>query len=172
MPTRSVRDDYARWLASPPTTGLPVETLEFRGGSLGEPILICNRKDSPLVAQDENGTPRTFLPLSFTISKPSIRNSSEYSAIARLDALNGSLLEIFGNITSSELTVPMHAIFRIYIDPSMLDRPCWMAPLRFRVETGKVGMDAIEMTLVGGRLATKRAGLYYVLERFAGLRPY
>ena len=172
MPTTSVRDDYARWMASPPTTGLPVETLEFTGAALPEPLLICNRKDAPLVAQDEDGLPRTFLPISFTISKPAIRNSSEYAATARLDGLNGNLLELFGNIRSNELVDPLYAVFRIFIDPTMLDRPCWMAPLRFRVETGKVGMDAIELTLVGGRLPTKRAGLYYVLQRFAGLRPY
>ena len=172
MPTRSVRDDYAEWLASPPTTGMLVETLELSGPALSPPVLICNRKTEPLVASDENGMPRTFLPLAFTFTKPAIRNSSEFVSTVRIDAIEGRLLRLFYQISKRDLTQPVFATLRSFIDPTMLDRPVWLAPLRFRVEQAKVTMDVVELDLVGGRMPTKRAGIYYVMERFVGLRPF
>lgn len=172
MPTRSVRDDYAEWLASPPTTGQLVETMELTGAALPAPILICNRRDLGLLATDENGVPRSFLPLPFTISKPAIRNSSEYAASATLDGANGELLRLLSGIRSAELLSPILVTLRIFVDPTMLDRPAWSPPLRFRAEAIKVAVESIEIDLVGGRIPTKRAGSYYTLERFEGLRPF
>lgn len=172
MPTNNVRDDYAAWLASPPTTGLLVETIEIFGTTLGSPILLANRKDSPLQALDEMGMPRVFLPVAFSFSKPAIRNSSEYSSIVRIDGIQGRLLKMITKIRSSDLAKPLFAVLRIYVDPIMLDRPAWLAPLRFRVEEAKVTMDVVELSLVGGRMPTKRAGNHYTLERFVGLRPF
>lgn len=172
MPTTAVAQAYAEWLATPPTTGMLVETLELVGAALGSPIRICNRRDTPLVATDENGVPRTYLPLSFTFSKPAIRNSSEYVSTVRVDALDGALLRLLSNATAADLLSPIYATLRIYIDPTLLDRPAWFSPLRFRAENIKASLDVIEIDLVGGRMPTKRAGLYYVLERFEGLRPF
>lgn len=172
MPTNAVAQAYAEWLATPPTTGMLVETLELVGSALGSPVRICNRRDTPLVAADENGVPRTYLPLAFTFSKPAIRNSSEYVSTVRIDALDGTLLRLLSSVRSIELTQPVYATLRIYVDPTILDRPAWFSPLRFRAENIKVSLDVIEIDLVGGRMPTKRAGLYYVLERFEGLRPF
>ena len=172
MPNNDVRDDYAEWLASPPTTGLLVETLEITGQALGAPILLCNRRSTPLVASDENGLPRTFLPLSFTFTKPAIRNSSEYASTVRIDAVEGRLLQLFARVNSIDLTMPIYAALRTFIDPTMLDRPVWLSPLRFRCEQARISIDVLEMDLVGGRLPTKRAGIYYTMDRFEGLRPF
>ena len=172
MPNTSLRDDYAQWLATPPATGMLVETLEISGASLGSSVLICNRKNQPLQALDENGVPRVFLPLGFTFTKPAIRNSTEYSSSVRIDGIGGDLLRKFSAIRSFELTRPVYVTARLYVDPTMLDRPVWNAPLRFRCESAKITFDVLDLELVGGRLATKRAGTYYVLERFVGLRPF
>jgi len=172
MPTRNVRDEYAEWLATPPTTGVLVETLEINGPAIFNPILICNRQDRPLEATDENGWPRVFFPLSFTFSKPAIRNSSEYESQCRIDALNGDLLQELYKLRSPMLNQPAFATLRVFVDPGMLDRPVWLSPLVFRIENAKVAVDVAELDLVGGRLPTKRAGLYYTLERFEGLRPF
>lgn len=172
MPTTSVRDDYALWLATPPVTGEMVETLEISGSALGSVIRICNRRSRPLQAFDEAGTPCVFLPLTFQFSKPAIRNSTEYTSSVRIDGLQGDMLRRLSAITGEELTQPVYVKARIYIDPVMVDRPVWRAPLKFRVESAKIMFDLIELELVGGRLATKRAGTYYVLERFTGLRPF
>jgi hypothetical protein len=171
MPTTSVNDAYAEWLATPPTTGMLVETIEIVGNAIGSPIRLCNRRDIPFEAADENGVPRIYNPLSFTFSKPAIRNSSEYVTTVRIDGLQGTLLQLFGRIRSIDLTSPVYATLRLYIDPTMVDRPV-SVPLRFRCENIKVTLDVIEMELVGGRMPTKRAGMYYVLERFVGLKPF
>lgn len=172
MPNNDLRQDYAEWLATPPTTGLLVETLEITGAALGAPILLCNRRSTPLVAADENGLPRTFLPLSFTFTKPAIRNSSEYVSTVRIDGVEGRVLQLFSRVSSLDLTKPVLVSMRAYIDPTMLDRPVWLPPLRFRCEQARVSMDVIELDLVGGRMPTKRAGIYYTMERFEGLRPF
>ena len=172
MPTRGVTDAYAEWLATPPTTGLLVETIEIYGKAINSDLCFCNRRSTPLVATDEDGMPRTFLPLAFQFTKPVIRNSTEYSSTVRLDGLDGRLLELFSKVRSPELNDPIYVVLRTYIDPTMLDRPVWLQPLRFRCEKVKVAIDVIELELVGGRLATKRAGLYYTMDRFEGLRPF
>ena len=172
MPVTSIRDDYALWLASPPTTGLLVETLELNGPLLPSPILLVNRRSTPLQAIDENGVPRVFLPIAFTFSKPAIRNSSEYSSTARIDGLQGQLLKLLSRVTPADLTLSLYATLRLYVDPTMLDRPLYPQPLVFRVEDAKVTLDVVELTLIGGRMSTKRAGNYYIFERFEGLRPF
>lgn len=172
MPTNTVRDDYAEWLATPPTTGLLVETLEINGPALGAPILLCNRRSTALVASDENGLPRTFLPLSFNFTKPAIRNSSEYVSTVRIDAVEGRILALFSRVSSLDLAQPVYVLLRTFIDPNMLDRPVWRVPLSFRCESARISIDVIELDLVGGRMPTKRAGLYYTMDRFEGLRPF
>lgn len=172
MPTTSVRDDYAAWLATPPVTGLLVETLEIYGARVGPPILIANRRSTPLEATDENGVPRIFLPVAFTFSKPAIRNSSEYQSTVQVDGLQGRLLQLFSQIRATDLSYPVHATLRLYLDPTNLDQPVYPQPLRFRVEEAKVTLDIVELTLVGGRMPTKRAGNYYTFEKFEGLRPF
>lgn len=172
MPTTAVRDDFAEWLATPPPTGQYVETLEFTGGVAGSGFRICNRRRVALQATDEDGVPRVFLPVPFTITKPAIRNSSEMRVDARIDALDGSLLKILTNVRSSDLNAAVNVSLRAFIDPTMLDRPVWQVPFRFRVENMKVGLDVIEVVMVGGRLPNKRAGLYYGIDRFVGLRPF
>jgi hypothetical protein len=172
MPSNSVVDAYAEWLATPPTTGLLIETIEIYGKQANSDLCFCNRRSTPLVASDENGMPRTFLPLAFQFTKPAIRNSTEYTSSVRLDGLDGRLLELFANIKSDQLNDPIYVILRTYIDPTMLDRPVWIEPLKFRCEKVKVALDVIELDLVGGRLPTKRAGIYYTMDRFEGLRPF
>lgn len=172
MPTTSVDDAFADWLATPPVSGQYVETLEFSGGVAGSGIRICNRRAVALQAIDEDGVPRIFMPLPFTVSKPAIRNSSEMRVDARIDALDGTLLRTLTSARAIQLNQPVQVALRAYIDPTILDRPVWQVPFRFRVESIKAGMDMIEVVMVGGRLPNKRAGLYYGIDRFVGLRPY
>jgi hypothetical protein len=172
MPTSSADDDYARWLATPAPTGQYVETLEFVGGIMGSGIRICNRRRVALQAFDESGVPRTFLPIPFTISKPAIRNSSEVRVDARIDALDGSLLALLGRARAIDLNQQITVSLRAYLDPTILDRPLWRVPFRFRVESMKASLDVIEVVMVGGRLPNKRAGIHYGIDRFVGLRPF
>lgn len=172
MPATSVEDAYAEWLATPPLTGQYVETLEFTGGLAGGGIRICNRRRVALQAIDEDGVPRTFMPLPFTVTKPAIRNSSEMRVDARIDALDGELMRVLTGARSIQLNDPLNVALRAYIDPTILDRPVWRVPFRFRVESIKAGLDVIEVVMVGGRLPNKRAGIYYGIDRFVGLRPF
>lgn len=172
MPATSYDDRYSKWLATPKATGQYVETLEFIGGVAGSGVRICNRRRVALQAMDENGVPRIFLPLPFTITKPQVRNSSEVRVDARIDALDGSMLAMIGNARAVDLNEPVTVALRAYIDPLVLDRPVWRVPFRFRVESMKASLDVIEVVLVGGRLPNKRAGLYYGVDRFVGLRPF
>lgn len=172
MPTNSIDDEFAQWLATPPPTGQYVETLEFTGGVAGSGIRICNRRRVSLQAIDEDGVPRTYLPLPFTVTKPAIRNSSEMRVDARIDALDGTLMKVLVGARSIELNQPVAVSLRAYIDPTILDRPVWRVPFRFRVESIKASLDVIEVVMVGGRLPNKRAGIYYGIDRFVGLRPF
>lgn len=172
MPSITVDAAFAEWLATPPVSGQYVETLEFSGGVAGSGIRICNRRHVALQAMDEDGVPRTFLPLPFTITKPAIRNSSEIRVDARIDALDGSLLRVLVNARAIQLNTPVNVALRAFIDPTILDRPVWRVPFRFRVESIKATLDVIEVVLVGGRLPNKRAGIYYGIDRFVGLRPF
>jgi hypothetical protein len=172
MPTSAADDAYAEWLATPPVTGQYVETLEFTGGVAGSGIRICNRRRVALQALDEDGVPRTFSPLPFTITKPAIRNSSEMRVDARIDALDGTLMRVLVAARSVALNQPVAVALRAYIDPTILDRPVWRVPFRFRVESIRATLDVIEVVMVGGRLPNKRAGLYYGIDRFVGLRPF
>lgn len=172
MPTTTYDDAYAEWLASPPPTGQYVETLEFVGGVTGSGIRICNRRRVALQALDEDGVPRTYLPLPFTVTKPAIRNSTEIRVDARIDALDGSLLALLGRARAVDLNLPVSVSLRAYIDPIILDRPVWRVPFRFQVESMKASLDVIEVVMIAGRLPNKRAGLYYGIDRFVGLRPF
>lgn len=172
MPTTSAEQAYAEWLATPPVTGQYVETLEFTGGVAGAGIRICNRRSVALQAIDEDGVPRIYRPLPFTVTKPAIRNSAEMRVDARIDGLDGTLLSVFTNARSIQLNTPVNVALRAYIDPTILDRPVWRVPFRFRVESIKAGLDVVEVVMVGGRLPNKRAGLYYGIDRFVGLRPF
>lgn len=172
MPTSNADDDFAAWLATPPLTGQYVQTLEFTGGIAGSGIRICDRRRIALQAIDEAGVPRIYQPLPFTVTKPAIRNSSEIRVDARIDALDGSLLALLGRTRAIDLNAEVQVALRAYIDPTILDRPVWRVPFRFRVESMKAGLDVIEVVMVGGRLPNKRAGLYYGIDRFVGLRPF
>jgi hypothetical protein len=172
MPTTSVTEAYAKWLATPPVQGIFIETLEISGAALPSTLRFCNRNQGFLQANDENGVPRTYQPLAFTLSKPGVRNSTEVTSDIRLDALGGGLLRIFSQVRSSELQTPIYVAVRFYVDPIMLDRPVWKSPLRFRAEEVKVGATAVELTCTAGRLPNKRAGQYYTLDKYVGLRPF
>lgn len=172
MPTRSIDDTYAEWLATPPVDGMLVDTLEFYGAALAAPLAICNRRDAAMVAIGEDAVARTYEPVPFTVTFPAIRASSEMLCTARIDGMGGGVLEVLAGLTADSLTAPLFVARRIFIDPTRLDRPMWKTPLRFRVEEARVALDVVEVTLVGGRLSNKRAGLYYGLDRFVGLRPF
>ena len=172
MPTTAADDAYAAWLATPPLTGQYVETLEFTGGVAGGGIRICNRRRIALQAIDEAGVPRIYQPIPFSVTKPAIRNSSEIRVDARIDALDGAMLEILGRAKAIDLNDEVAVSLRAYIDPTILDRPVWRVPFRFRVESMKASLDVIEVVMVGGRLPNKRAGIYYGIDRFVGLRPF
>lgn len=173
MPNQTVRDEYARWLATPPIGGMLVETMEISGPGMNSgPLRLANRTDRALTATDELGLTSIWHPLAFTLSKPSLRNSSELLISARVDGVDGMLHEIIAKMTADQLRHPLYVTLRIFIDPIMLDRPVYRAPIRLRCETAKVGIDVIDMTLVGGRLPNKQAGTVYSLERFVGTRPF
>jgi hypothetical protein len=172
MPTSSVRDDYARWLATPPIGGMLVETITFSGVALGSPIMLCNRSDQPLVAADEMGAWHTFQPVAFAIDKPALRGSTEFMLNARIDAMDGAMYRALTKMDNDALLHPIYAALRVYVDPIMLDRPVWRQPIRARVEEAKVSLDVIDLTLVGGRLPNKRAGTVYSMDRFIGTRPF
>ena len=172
MPTNSVSEAYAEWLASPPVQGLLIETLEMSGAAINTSLFLCNRKQGYLQATDEQGVPRIYTPISFTMSKPGVRNSTELTSNIQIDGLGGGMLQLFSKIRSDELRSSVFVNVRLYIDPIMVSRPVWRFPLRFRAETVKVGIDMVEMECVGSRLPNKRAGLYYGLDKYVGLRPY
>jgi hypothetical protein len=172
MPTQGVRDDYARWLATPPVTGMLVETIELRGAALSAPILLCNRTDKPLVAADELGAWHTFQPVAFSVDRPALRGSTEFMLNARIDAMDGGVFRALTQLDADAVLHPIYVALRVYVDPQMLDRPVWRQPIRARVEEAKVSMDVIDLTLVGGRLPNKRAGTIYSLDRFVGVRPF
>jgi hypothetical protein len=172
MPTQAVRDDYARWLATPPIGGMLVETLELRGAALTAPIFLCNRSDKPLQAADEMGVWHTFQPVAFAIDRPALRGSTEFMLNARIDAMDGSIFRAMTTLDNDALLHPIYAALRVYVDPIMLDRPVWRQPIRARVEEAKVSLDVVDLTLVGGRLPNKRAGTIYSMDRFIGTRPF
>jgi hypothetical protein len=172
MPSPHAAQTFAEWLATPPIEGMLVATAEFSGIMLKQPVLICNRRHAPLVAKDEFGVDRMFQPLGFTMTYPAMRGSTESTVQLRIDAVDGLMLRTFAQVESDALNNVLNATIRIYVDPVLLDRPAWGEPLRLRVESMKIGLDVVEMLLVGGRLPNKRAGHVYDLARFVGLRPF
>lgn len=172
MPTNSVTKAYAEWLATPPATGVLVETVQFSSPAMTADLRICNRRDSPMQAKDETGVLHVYEPVAFEIGKPSIRNSTEMEVSLRVDGVDGSLFRMLTEMNPDDVRKILTATVRVFVDPIMLDRPVWLSPLRFRVEQAKVGLDVVDMSLVGGRLPNKRAGRYYDMSRFVGLRPF
>jgi hypothetical protein len=172
MPDPNISAAFAEWLATPPMDGMLVATAEFTGLMLNQPVLICNRRHSPLIARDEFGVERMFQPLGFSMTYPSMRSSTESVVNLRVDAVDGLMLRTFSQLESDALNNILNATIRIYVDPMLLDRPAWGEPLRLRVESMKIGLDVVEMSLVGGRLPNKRAGHVYDMARFVGLRPF
>jgi hypothetical protein len=172
MPTNNVSQEFAECLATPPMEGMLVATAEFTGVMLAQPILICNRRHAPLIAKDEFGVERMFQPLGFTMTYPAMRSSTEATVQLRIDAVDGLMLRTFSQMESDSLNFMLNVTLRVYVDPMMLDRPAWGEPLRLRAESMKIGLDVVEVTLVGGRLPNKRAGHVYDLARFVGLRPF
>jgi hypothetical protein len=172
MPSPHVDPAFAEWLATPPVEGMLVATAEFSGVMLKQPILICNQRHAPLIARDEFGVEKMFQPVGFTLAYPAMRNSTESSVQLRVDAIDGLMLRTFAQVESDALNSILNATLRVYIDPTLLDRPAWGEPLRLRVESMRIGLSVVEMMLVGGRLPNKRAGNVYDLARFVGLRPF
>jgi hypothetical protein len=171
MPNMNIRADYATWLATPSTTGVLVETLQFYGPAF-QGLWLANRTDDIFVANDELGIARTYQPIAFTLSRPAIRNSTELSMTARIDGIDGALFRALSLLTNDQLNYPVYCNLRAYVWPNMLDRSVFGYPLTLRVESAKVAIPIVELTLVGGRLTNKSAGRFYTLQRFVGLRPF
>jgi hypothetical protein len=172
MPQDRLRAEYAEWLATPPPTGVLIETVEFTGRLLPAPLLFCNRRVDPLVATDELGVRKTYVPIAFKMTRPAMRASTEFATSLQLDGVDGALLQMISKLRPDDLRYPLNATLRWYIDPIMLSRPVWPTGLVMRVESVKVGIPIMEISLVGGRLPTKRAGTTYDISRFVGLRPF
>jgi hypothetical protein len=169
---RSSADRYAEWLATPPPEGVLVETVEFVGEAMVGSLRVCNRRTDPLVATDENGITKTYIPVAFEMGKPAMRASTEFSTTLKIDGVDGVMLQNLAKISPDDLRKPLLVVVRWYLDPQMLDRPVWPNGLVMRVENIKASIPVIELSLVGGRLPTKRAGTFYGLDRFVGLRPF
>jgi hypothetical protein len=149
-----------------------VETMEVKGAALSSPIYMCNRSDAPLIATTEEGATHEWQPVAFQIDKPAMRNSTEFMLTARVDAMDGALYRAFAQMTNDDLLHSVFVALRVFVDPLMLDRPVWRQPIRMRCEEVKVALDVVDLTLVGGRLPNKRAGTYFDLSRFVGVRPF
>lgn len=160
---------WAEWLATPPYDGLLVDCLEFASDGK-ESLLLVNRLDSPLTATSETGAILTYQPLPFRVEGYGQRQSTEAGITITGDGLDGSLLAALDRLGWEELTSAIWLTWRLYLVPSILDRPLYTPPPRFQLEDADIGLTAVRVRAAGPRLPNKGAGIYYTVDKFIGLR--
>jgi hypothetical protein len=112
----SLQDAIKEAYASAPVNRIIINTIEIRQTGVQDPIYIA-QSHREIIANDENGIPRTFSPVGFQFSLPPSNEEGFRSLNIAIDNI-GRQVSDFVKAAKSE-PVPVEAVYRPYLSDDL-----------------------------------------------------
>lgn len=166
MPNPSLQDAIKEAYALAPAQQVILDTLEIRQTGVQDPVYIV-RSRKGIVALDEDGNSRTFLPVGFQFALPPENEEGFRSLNISIDNIGRQVSDFIETAKSER--VPVEVIYRPYLSDD-LSQPQMIPPLvlylkDIQVTTSQVTGRATFMDLVNKKFPTE----LYTRARFPSL---
>jgi len=167
MPNPTLQDAIKEAFASCPTSKVIYDTLEVRQTGV-QPAIFLVRARQSIVANDENGTPHTFLPVGFQFTLPPENEEGFRSLNIAIDNIDRRVSDFVQTAMSSK--VPVEIVYRPYLSDD-LTQPQMNPPLvlwlkEIQITTAQVTGRATFMDLVNKKFPSE----LYTRARFPALQ--
>lgn len=162
----AIDERFRIWLASAPSTGVPVDTIQIYHPKWG--YIYLARWRSPFTAFLENGQQQTFQSADFAIEPTGIESSTGQTVRAAINGLDGQLYAQLKKLNTVDRQTPILLAYRLYLD-TLRDRPLIDPPLVLEVVQAKCERDVVNLDLSSTDLPNISSGRYYLLKDYPAL---
>lgn len=157
---------FKEWLASAPTNGVPIDTVQITHPRWGNIWLA--RWTTPFTARLETGNFVTFTPADFAIEQLPIQEGTGQTIKALINGLDGALYEEIKAMTVVDRQTTILVIYRLYLDTLNLV-PLINPPPILEVSLASANEDRVSLELSPSALPNILAGGYYLIKDYPGL---
>ena len=146
------RQEFKEWLASAPTDGYPIDTIEIKHPRWGSIFLAS--QTSPITARLENSEVVVFQPADFFIEQIPIQEGTGQTIKAFINGLDGA--------------ISILVVYRLYLN-TLLEYPLVNPPPVLEVSLAAADRDRVSLELSPSALPNILSGKYYLIKDFPGL---
>lgn len=158
---------FKEWLASAPTDGVQVDTLEIFHPRW-QSIYLARWK-TPFQARIETGEYITFTPADFAIEQLPVENGTGQTIRAMLNGLDGAIYEELKALTFEDRATTILVTYRLYLD-NLAEFPLIDPPPVLEVSLANCERDIVTLELSPSALPNILCGRYYLINDFPGLK--